>query len=354
MNDFSEKYAFFASANGGDGFKSYFDSVFDSKKFTKVFVLKGGPGTGKSTFMKKIAAIAEKSGLKYEIYRCSSDAKSLDGVIVKNKDASVAILDGTAPHIRDATIPGAVDELIDLGAAWDTSLLESERHRIEELNLKKHNHYKKAYEYLSYSSIFATNIQAELKTSLDHAQIDYVCRRILDSLSDIVSGRCDIKLISSFSKDGYVRLDTLNNASKTIYSIFGEWGEDMMFLSHLAKTAFECGVKFTKFPSPFNESFTEAIFFEEAGVCYIADNSGHVAYDASDFIRWDNRKDSENRFSIMRGSIGTYRSLAQEELSFASDYHFLLEEIYSKAVDFDKVDKIYEITLKKIESALHL
>ena len=35
------EYAFFASSNGYDGFNSYFDNVFSSRNFERVFVLKG-------------------------------------------------------------------------------------------------------------------------------------------------------------------------------------------------------------------------------------------------------------------------------------------------------------------------
>ena len=45
---------YFAAANGYSGFRSYFSTLFDSKDFTRILVLKGGPGTGKSSFMKKI------------------------------------------------------------------------------------------------------------------------------------------------------------------------------------------------------------------------------------------------------------------------------------------------------------
>ena len=55
-----EKY--FAASNSGRGFVSYFDSVFSPSRFEKVYIIKGGPGTGKSYFMKSAANAAEKAG----------------------------------------------------------------------------------------------------------------------------------------------------------------------------------------------------------------------------------------------------------------------------------------------------
>lgn len=60
------------------------------------YFIKGRPGTGKSTFLKKIAAAAEKKGLSTERYHCSFDPDSLDLVIIRS--LSVCLFDSTAPH----------------------------------------------------------------------------------------------------------------------------------------------------------------------------------------------------------------------------------------------------------------
>lgn len=352
MKDFCAKYAFFASANGGNGFKSYFDSVFNSKKFTKVFILKGGPGTGKSTFMKKVASFAEKEGLNYEIYLCSSDINSLDGVIVKNGNRSICVLDGTAPHQRDTEIPGAVDELINLGEAWDSTALESYRDKIESLNSKKQAHYKNAYDNLKNSAFFDRNIVAEIKKIFDYKKCQTACNDILGALSSYECGSAETKLISSFSKDGYQRLNTLNETCDNVYSVFGKYGEDLLFLSELSELAKERGIKITKFSSPFDESLTEAVSFEGVNLTLLADNSGKIIYDAADFCHIDSPSDFEKRFLILRGSADMYRSLAQDELLLASKYHFELEEVYSSAINFSDVDRIYMKTLGKIKNAL--
>ena len=39
---------YFAAANTYKGFISYFDTVFDPEKVSRLYVLKGGPGTGKT------------------------------------------------------------------------------------------------------------------------------------------------------------------------------------------------------------------------------------------------------------------------------------------------------------------
>ena len=51
-------YSFFLGSNSGGGFRSYFSSFYDAPSMRRVYLLKGGPGNGKSTQMKKIAAAA--------------------------------------------------------------------------------------------------------------------------------------------------------------------------------------------------------------------------------------------------------------------------------------------------------
>jgi Mrp family chromosome partitioning ATPase len=50
---------FFAAANTEMGFRSLFDEIFAPEKFRRIYILKGGPGTGKSTLMRNLGAVAE-------------------------------------------------------------------------------------------------------------------------------------------------------------------------------------------------------------------------------------------------------------------------------------------------------
>ncbi|WP_018394918.1 hypothetical protein [Bacillus sp. 37MA] len=76
----------------------------------KRYLIKGRAGTGKSTFMKKIAAVAEQKGYRTEMYHCGFDPASIDMVIVR--ELGFALFDSTAPH---EYFPGnnEVDVIID-------------------------------------------------------------------------------------------------------------------------------------------------------------------------------------------------------------------------------------------------
>ena len=102
---------------GPEGFISCFDHLIDETKLKRMLILKGGPGVGKSTFMRRIHAALCAEGEESTLYYCSGDPDSLDAVALPGR--GVLILDGTAPHIVDPIIPGARDSLINLGAYLD-------------------------------------------------------------------------------------------------------------------------------------------------------------------------------------------------------------------------------------------
>lgn len=90
--------SFFLGANSPTGFVSQFSKVYNLTDGWRVYIIKGGPGTGKSSLMKKIAAAAQNIGLSTQLCYCSSDPKSLDAVIIPERLFMIA--DGTAPHGR--------------------------------------------------------------------------------------------------------------------------------------------------------------------------------------------------------------------------------------------------------------
>lgn len=96
MSDTAKPLRFFLGANTPQGFVSRFDQLADPTDGWREFVIKGGPGAGKSTLMKRVADFAADRCGQVELIHCSSDADSLDGVILP--DIKTSIADGTPPH----------------------------------------------------------------------------------------------------------------------------------------------------------------------------------------------------------------------------------------------------------------
>lgn len=88
---------YYLGANSPTGFYSLYDELMDPAEAAGIYILKGGPGCGKSTLMRRVAQQAEDAGLKVEYIPCSGDPDSLDAVILPEK--KIALVDGTAPHV---------------------------------------------------------------------------------------------------------------------------------------------------------------------------------------------------------------------------------------------------------------
>ncbi len=351
-NNSGRKEVYFASANSYYGFRSYFDVIFNSKNFTKIYVLKGGPGTGKSTIMKKCRDFAEKQGYLYEIFCCSSDPKSLDGIVLWNNSKKIAILDGTAPHERDAVIPGAVDELIALSNGFDISALEKRRNAIEELNKKKNLSYREAYKYLSFSSVFAEKIKAEIKSCFNIEKAYKHAEAIAATLPDSDLSENDIRLISSFSKNGYETLPTLPSISSIEYSVFGKWGSDAIYMNLLLDALRRISKKARRFPSPLDSDKIEALTFMGGDVTVSCMGRGDILCDTTEFLNSELLIRMDEYLDIFDNAREKFLMLATEQLSEASKYHFLLEEIYTEHMDFSVIDEIRENLFVKIKNIL--
>ena len=85
--------SYYAAANTANGFLSLFGEIFSPAALSRIYIIKGGPGTGKSTFMYGIGKAAKERGLETEYYYCSADTGSLDGV--KIPELAAAVIDGT-------------------------------------------------------------------------------------------------------------------------------------------------------------------------------------------------------------------------------------------------------------------
>ena len=88
---------YFLGGNTPLGFHSLYHQLSDPARFQAVYIIKGGPGSGKSTLMRRVGQAAEERGYQVEYIVCSGDPDSLDGVVLPQ--LQTAIVDGTAPHV---------------------------------------------------------------------------------------------------------------------------------------------------------------------------------------------------------------------------------------------------------------
>ena len=175
----------FPGGNTSRGFHSFYDYIIEPDA-TRIFVIKGGPGVGKSTFMRKIGETMLGKGYDVEFHCCSSDNDSLDGIVIPA--LRIAMLDGTAPHVVDPKNPGVVDEILHLGDHWNEEGLRKHKTQILACNKEVGRLFNRAYTYLSTANIFLNEVKFYYRGTgaFDVAAFD---EKVLELTHDIFEGK---------------------------------------------------------------------------------------------------------------------------------------------------------------------
>ena len=130
---------YFLGANSVHGFFSCYDSFCRAEDGNFLWIIKSGPGSGKSTLMRRVAAEAKKSGHAVETVLCSGDPDSLDGVYVP--ELRFGVVDGSAPHVLEPRAFGADSLYLDFSPFYDVKSLKEKQSEFNEL----YNAYKEPY-----------------------------------------------------------------------------------------------------------------------------------------------------------------------------------------------------------------
>lgn len=342
MKNIGTKKKYFAAANGYSGFRSYFNSVFNPEDYERIYIIKGGPGTGKSSLMKRLLTELSSICADCEAIYCSSDTASLDGIILKSNERKIAVIDGTAPHMTDPKYPGAVECIVNLGEHFNISLLKNNSDFIKKATSAKNSHYKSAYEHLSIAGRICAVADREIKARYTRSDKDRIEALIADIGSG--SGRIDTRLITAFGKGGFEVLGTPAEAFKRVHYVVGIYGSEFLFTAHLKKALDDRGVDYVHLPSAADGDKSFGFIFPASSAAIVINNSGKPSesevIDTSAFLT-DMGSRSCERLEFLWKEREVFLWNSTDEFKKASDEHFALERLYSSAMDFTKADEIF-------------
>ncbi|MDD4570534.1 MAG: AAA family ATPase [Tepidanaerobacteraceae bacterium] len=353
---------YFPGNNTPDGYYSFFNHILPWKKARRIIIIKGGPGVGKSTMIRKITKELTQRGLDIELLHCTADSNSLDGLIVK--DYNIAVVDGTAPHIIDPKFPGCVDEIINFGEFWDETGLQKNKEQIFVLQEKVSQLYKRVYKYLKTSRLIFDDLEDIYSGVVDFRLAETKTDDILYTVFKDVERNNKISFqrhmfASGITPEGPINfLDSLFNDINRRFIISGYPGTGKStLLQRVMDQAISKGLNVDVFHCSMNPEKIEHIIIKEINVGFITSIKPHLL---SNIRKDDETIDMNSVLNISKlNNLETFIeynnsiswelfNMAIKTLQNVKKTRNELETIYASKMNFGVTDKVREQILSKI------
>ena len=341
---------FFLGANSARGFYSLYDGFTDPAAGDFLWVIKGGPGCGKSTFMRRIGAAAEAVGEPVEYIHCSGDPDSLDGVWLPER--KTGYVDGTAPHVQEAVFPGAASMYLDMGRFLDHRALREKLPEIAAVNRQYKALYAQAYALLAGGAALLPENLPGLVGETERARAEkraagFAARELRRRSR---RSRITRRFLSAISCRGRICFtETVTALAAKVCVLDNQLGLGRCFLERLAALAAERGYDLLLCCDPLEPEKPEALLLPEAKLAFLAgelpENAG---FDPWRRVRLDDLADrnvlTEQRSFLRerKRESALLLSRGMKTLAEAKALHDSLEALYRPHVNFAGADALAE------------
>ena len=305
------------------GFVDFFKYIMPLDAAKKRYFLKGASGSGKSTFIKKIAEKFDGASTDIDFFHCANDASGLDGLAVK--DLGFCIIDATSPHSHDPEIPSAIDEIIDFAEFLDSEKLTEHIDEIKKLLESKKELYKNAQKFLTAAGSVRTADRAAYEATVQRSRVRDYAREYLNGPETYGAGTDRKLFLSAITPAGLVNFAEDVLSRYNVYDICAKAGSNV-FLDEMKCIANSRGINTESFFSPLEPTKREYLLLPEEGLAFSATHS----------------------ICSKPEIIKTLLDAATEFMKEALVIHGKIEEIYIDKMNFDKVNELTEKILNRL------
>jgi Cdc6-like AAA superfamily ATPase len=358
MADKTKTRRVFPGGNTSVGFYSFYDYILPQDEASRIFVVKGGPGTGKSTFMTRTAEDLLKMGYEIEYHHCSSDNNSLDGVVIKG--LNVAILDGTAPHVVDPVNPGAVDEVLNMGDCWNEEGFKRFRKNIIDINKEVGKTFRRAYRFIGAAKAVHDDWSNYNNEALNNSKLNKLKEELKGKIitTEVSSSGIERHLFATaLTPNGIVTyVDIILSGYNNVYVLNGGPGTGKTdVLEYISKEALKRGCYVEIYHDPLIPERYEHIFIPELSTALVTSNEINKKKFDGNQIYMDNLLNSyvlnKNREEIKQ-NMELFYTLLDKGLSIISSakvLHDQMETYYIPNMNFDKLNEVFKRIITKFE-----
>ena len=357
MQTTSKTVDFFLGATTPAGFKGYFEPL-RREPGMQMYLIKSGPGCGKSTLMKQLAQKAEQQGQSIERVHCASDPDSLDGVVFLGQRA--AIVDATAPHVLEPDAPGADEIVVSLYHTIRAEALAPHREEVKALFRRNAQLRARAARYVaSAGSLLLDSRRAEACSANFEKVRRYVkrlCARLLPRLPDGAEAGEELRLLSAITPKGPVFYRGTVQALADRYVVFHDdcGAVSRLLLELIRAEALARGYHIITCPCAMHpEDKIDHLFIPSLRLAFLTDNpwhpvhiSGVQAVRCTRFLDREHMAGFRARLRFNERAATELLDQAVALMAQAKSCHDELETYYRAAVDFAEVEKVTEETIK--------
>ena len=340
------KIQYFLGGNTPSGFYSLYHQLSDSSRMRALYIIKSGPGSGKSSLMRRVERHAQAMGLETEEVLCSGDPDSLDAVILPELGA--AVVDGTAPHVMEPQCPGVVERYIDLSGFYDRAGLQPIKEQILAATAEYQGHYKRVYRCLGAAGELRRDMNELLATTTVQQKLAKRAAGIIGrELKKPGSGASqpEQRFISAVTHKGAVALwDTVDAQAERVYELADSYGLGHHLLNPILTAALAAGHRAIACPDPMAPDRLAHLIFPDLSLAFVTSTPElpwpHHAYrrlrlDA--MVDGDAYRAAKPRLKFTRRVAAALLEEGVAGLSQAKAAHDKLEKLYNPYVDFDRV-----------------
>jgi hypothetical protein len=351
----------FPGGNTPRGFFSFYDQIIGAEA-KRILIIKGGPGVGKSSFMRSIGETMLCRGYDVEFHHCSSDNHSLDGILIP--EIGVAMLDGTAPHIVDPKHPGCVDEIVNFGDYWNENGIVAGKRRILELSQTVGRYFQRAYRYLA----AARSVYDEWENCNQYAFDPGIANLKAETLRKMILGERPISgrpgrvrhlFASAITPNGPINfLESIFMKAEKVWCISGEPGTGKAtIMENLTQYAAERGLLTECYHCPFDPDKIEHIWWSELRLgittkawphLYQGEPNETIELDMNETLNCAIRERFQSAIETAHLNYLKLFNLAVEAIQQAKQVHDEMEKYYISHMDFAGIDALKERTLNRI------
>ena len=346
----------FPGGNTAKGFFSYYDNIIGSDA-TRLFIIKGGPGVGKSSFMKKIGNIMIDNGYDVEFHQCSSDNNSLDGI--KIPSLNIAMIDGTAPHVVDPKHPGGVDEILNFGDFWDEEGMRKNRDQIVSITSELGKLYKRVYRFISAAKSIRDDMESIYREALDKGQFNLALNQLkTDIFSDIpymdIEGKTRHLFGSAYAPGGIIDYyETIIDTMENVIYINSSYIEGTTWaLEYIVNEAIKRGMFVEVYHEPMVETNIETILIPDLNLALTSSEKYKELnvniFDINALLNKDILFKNEDILNEDNLLIDDLLNKGLNNVLIAKKEHDILEKSYVPNMDFKKIDIFRDEMIKKI------